>query len=129
MIFEYIRQSENNDSALFSKITKHISGLRITDWEDNTILTFLKSLKAFKEEVEEKDKAENINNTSQTGVYKITYVDEKGNEEVKILNRVENSRRAGLLDNDITSLLEEYGESITTNEKRQVLLDILQKLK
>ncbi len=129
MIFEYIRQSENNDSALFAKITKHISGLRITDWEDNTILTFLKSLKAFKEEVEEKDKAENINNTSQTGVYKITYVDENGNEEVKILNRVENSRRAGLLDNDITSLLEEYGESITTNEKRQVLLDILQKLK
>lgn len=129
MIFEYIRQSENNDSALFAKITKHISGLRITDWEDNTILTFLKSLKAFKEEVEEKDKAGNINNTSQTGVYKITYVDENGNEEVKILNRVENSRRAGLLDNDITSLLEEYGESITTNEKRQVLLDILQKLK
>ena len=42
---------------------------------------------------------------------------------------MEASSKARLLNNDITSILEDFGESITTNEKRQVLLDILQKLK
>ena len=82
----------------------------------------------FKEVVEETNNSTNEQIIS-SGMYKISYIDDNGKESVKTLTRVETSRKAQLLNNDITSLLEDFGESISTNEKRQVLLDILEKLK
>ncbi len=127
VIFNYIETIENNDLELFAKLTKHLTGLRFSDWEDTTITYFLNSLKDFKEKVETQNSNQH-NNLSNNGVYKITYVDENGREDVKTLTKIETSKKAELLNNDITSLLEEFGESISTNEKRQVLLEILQKL-
>lgn len=128
-IFDYIRKSENNDALLFSQITKHITGLRFSDWSDSTILDFLTNMTNFKKEVEEINSKTTESSVSNTGLYKISYIDENGNEETKTLTRVESSKHAKLLNNDIRSILEDFGESISTNEKRQVLLDILKELK
>jgi len=128
IIFNFIESIENDEIELFNKIAKHLTGLRMTDWEDSTIVYFLNSLIKFKEVVEETNNSTNEQITS-SGMYKISYIDDNGKESVKTLTRVETSRKAQLLNNDITSLLEDFGESISTNEKRQVLLDILEKLK
>lgn len=128
-IFGFIEDEKSDEIALFEKIAKHIVGLRITDWQDQSITYFVNSLSKFKEEVDEINSKESTNTSSINGTYKIIYVDENGNEEVKTLTKVEKSRQANLLNNDITSLLEDFGSAITTNEKRQVLLEILQNLK
>ena len=72
---------------------------------------------------------ESSSTANANGNYKIIYVDENGKEEVRTLSKVEKSRQANLLNNDITSLLEDFGSSVTTNEIRQVLLEIFQNLK
>ena len=128
IVFKYIEENDNNELELFSKLTKHFTGLRFADWDEETISRFLNSLTNFKKTVEEKNSQQNNNSQAETSVYKISYVDENGQVEEKILTKTPQSSRAQLLNNDITSLLEDFGESISTNEKRQVLLDILRKL-
>lgn len=129
VIFTYIENEKTDEMSLLEKIAKHIVGLRITDWEDQSISYFVNSLTKFKEEVEEVNSKEISNINNSNGSYKIIYIDENGNEETKTLTKVEKSRQANLLNNDITSLLEDFGSAVTTNEKRQVLLEILQNLK
>ena len=128
IVFKYIEENDNNELELFSKLTKHFTGLRFADWDEETISRFLNSLTNFKKIVEEKNSQQNNDSQTETSVYKISYVDENGQVEEKILTKTPQSSRAQLLNNDITSLLEDFGESISTNEKRQVLLDILRKL-
>lgn len=127
VIFNYIENPEANDLTLLNEITRKLSGLRLIDWEDKTVTTFVNALKDFKANVEENNKGSN--SQSNTGLYKIVYVDENGNEEVKTLTKQETSSKAKLFNNEIHSLMEDYGQSLTTNEKRQVLFDILKDLK
>ena len=51
-----------------------------------------------------------------------------GQEIVKSFNRSEYSDRAKLLYNDILNSIDEMGQSITEQEKRQILFEILEKL-
>lgn len=129
VIFNFIDTEKSDENALFEKIAKHLVGLRLTDWEDNSITYFVNSLTKFKEEVDEVNSKESSSTANANGNYKIIYVDENGKEEVRTLSKVEKSRQANLLNNDITSLLEDFGSSVTTNEIRQVLLEIFQNLK
>ncbi len=56
------------------------------------------------------------------------FVDEKGNETYKTFDKTELSFQAQILFRDIeTTLNEEFGDSLSTNEKRQVLMEIIQK--
>lgn len=128
-IFAFIENADNDILNLFNKISKHLTGLRTTDWEDNTITYYLNSLAKFKEEVEQVNSDDNSNKENSTGEYKITFVDDEGKEEIKTLTKTETSHQAKLLNNDILSLFEEFGDAVTTNEKRQVLLEILKDLK
>ena len=54
--------------------------------------------------------------------------DSEGREVVKTFNRSEYSTRAKLLYNEITNSIDEMGQSITEQEKRQILIEILEKL-
>ena len=38
------------------------------------------------------------------------------------------SKKAGVLESELLNILEEYGQSINENEKRQVLINILEEL-
>ena len=60
--------------------------------------------------------------------YKIITINENGEEEVKSFDRVEYSRRAELLYRDITGAISDMGQSISEQEKRQVLFEILENL-
>lgn len=128
-IFTYIETEKSDEIGLFNKIARHLTGLRITDWEDQNIIYYINALTRFKEEVEEINNKEANQSVGSNGIYKIIYIDENGNEEIKTLTKVEKSSKAQLLNNDVLSLLEDFGSAITTNEKRQVLLEILKNLK
>jgi hypothetical protein len=125
-----ILKSMNNDEKFFvEKLAKGITGLRIEDWDDNTISSFLEGIKAFKQKIEEKDRNFVTNSHSNDSeLYKIVFVDKDRNETVKTFNKTRYSSRAKLLYNDLAATVEEHGEAITENEKRQVLMDILDKL-
>ena len=113
---------------MIEKLARVVSSLRIEDWNKNTIERFLQELKEIKYSIEEFDKniLENLEITENNS-YQIIFTDEKGKEKKKTFEKIDYSRRATLLYNDLLSSIDEMGESISQQEIRQILIEILQK--
>ena len=109
------------------RIGKAITGLRIDDWDENTIKRYSEGIAAFKNTVDDYNAKEHTQ-SSEKQKYKIVIVDENGNENTKSFEKVEYSDRAKLLYQDITGAIEDMGRSISEQEKRQVLMEILSEL-
>ena len=120
----------NDDQATIVRIAKLATGLRIEDWDDHTIKTFMEAIKEYKATAEafasKIDDA--VENTATTSSYELSYIDETGNAVTKRFEKVEFSKRAKLLMNMITADVESMGTSISDQEKRQIMMEILQKL-
>jgi len=106
------------------RIAKAVTGLRIDDWNNSILEQFITSLQQFKNTVEDFDSTADVKGKQ----YKIVTVNENGEEEIKSFDRVEYSRRAELLYRDITGAISDMGQSISEQEKRQVLFEILESL-
>ena len=84
-------------------------------------------MQSFKETVEDFSRRSN-KDTDKAAFYEITFTDADGKRSPKRFDRTEYSVRAKLLLNEMTANLDEYGQSITEQEKRQVLMELLEKL-
>ena len=104
------------------------TGLRIDDWDNVTINTFNIAIRNFKEDIETYNKNLKQKGTRKTEFYKISYVDASGIESFKTFEKAEYSPQAKLLYNDAEAMMQEYGESLSSDEKRQVLVDIISKV-
>ena len=118
----------NDETALVQRLAKAVTSLRIEDWNNNTIIVFLRDLRKFKETVEAYNDAKQQSAMSESDEYKITFKNDSGKEVTKTFGRVEYSGFAKILLNAIKTDLEEHGQSITEQEKRQVLMELLQNL-
>ena len=118
-----------NDEELFiSRLAKLATGLRIEDWDSQTPEKFLSSVKSYKATADafhSEAIAETINDTSS---YQVTFADEAGVNTTRRFSRVEISPRGKLLFNQITFALDNMGHSISEQEKRQVLMEVLKKI-
>ena len=90
-------------------------------------MRFESSIKEFKDTVEKYNAVERTD-TDNNQRYKIVIIDDNGKEQTKSFEKAEYGNRAKLLYRDITAAIEEMGQSITEQEKRQVLMDILAEL-
>jgi len=131
--------NENKLLALFKSITpdskkfiedvaRNTIGLRIDDWDQMSIETFVASIKKLKDTVETFNNDISRIQDANKASYKITVIDEDGSESYKTFDRTEYNEKAKLLYNDAEAMLEEYGQALSNNEKRQVFIDIIQKL-
>jgi hypothetical protein len=118
----------NDESVFIQRLAKAVTSLRIEDWNADTITSFNQELKVFKKTVEDYNAQRKAADLAGSDVYKITYIDENGSEVTKTFGKAEYSKKAKLLLNELTSAIEEMGQSITEQEKRQVLMELLQKL-
>ena len=69
--------------------------------------------------------AETINDTSS---YQVTFAEAGGTSTIRRFEKVEVSARGKLLFNQITASLDAMGHSISEQEKRQILMEVLKKL-
>ena len=103
--------------------------MRIEDWDDKTRFKFEENVLRFKETAESyhntKDKEETLNAAS---VYQISFTDDAGTVITKRFERTESTKRGKLLHNQVTAALDSMGRSITDQEKRQILMEILKGL-
>ena len=122
----------SNDEVMFiERLGKAVTDLRINDWNRETVTIFITELESFKKSIEEFDRnvtISNINTGNNTQGYKISFLDENGNEIVKTFDKIEYSNRAKLLYNEIANALEEMGQSISEGEKRQILMAFIEKM-
>lgn len=118
-LFEIIENSSGN--TIFNDICKFAVGLPISEWNEDTPDIFIENLKAVKDVIENKEKL-------SSKIYTILY---KNDGKVEVINKFEKadySENSSLFFNDIKSIVEEYGNGISSGEKRQVLLDMIQKI-
>ena len=127
-ILKLISTITNDEITFVQRIGKAITGLRIDDWNNNTVKSFREGLERFKATVEEFDRNRDVDAGNGNQTVQIIITDESGNDKVRSFEKTEYSDRANLLYQDITAAIDEMGQSITEQEKRQVLIDILTKL-
>ena len=109
-------------------LSKLVVGLRLDDWNNDGIDKYKTEIEKFIITVNEYNNREHSNNSNAKGSCKLTFYDDNGEEVVRVFDKVKFSGKAKLLYNDITSAIDEMGQSISEHEKRQVLVEILEKM-
>ena len=117
----------NDEKAFVQRIAKAMTSLRIEDWNEGTVTAFVEELQKFKQTVEDYNNQE-VQDVESADTYKLITLTGDGREVVRSFSRSEYSDRAKLLYNDILNSIDEMGQAITDQEKRQILFEILDKL-
>lgn len=123
------RAAEYNDEQLVLDLGKTVTGLRVSDWDAKTSDKFFSLLNKYKHSAEsfvaeDNGKIDSINANS----YQLTYVDDDGNTITRKFAKVEESKRGNILHNAIISQIAAMGQSISDQEKRQILMEVLKGL-
>lgn len=123
------RSITNDEDMFIARLAKVSTDLRLEDWDDNTHSRFTKNLSRYKATAEQyHTKVEKHGDEHLDSNYQVTFVDEAGQTNTKRFDRVEISKRGKLLLNAITSDIESMGHSISEQEKRQILMEVLKKM-
>jgi len=123
-------QTVTNDEYTFiERLAKLVTDLRIEDWGIDTRIKFVENIKMYKVTAEEYhfEKMFSIDGGEMTG-FQVSFVDEKRVEVTKRFAPVEISSKGKMLYKSLASTLDGMGQSITEQEKRQVLMDLFKKL-
>lgn len=115
----------NDEDTFIVRLAKAATDLRVEDWDDGTVDRFKESLETYKKTAEEFQSGEVECEDSTASAYEIRFRSDDGSSEVKRFDRVETSKRGQLLYNSILSEIDSMGYSISEQEKRQILMDIL----
>ena len=110
-----------DEKIFIADLAKLATGLNVGDWSERTAEIYFEKLKQFKNTAENFQRNENAEQ-------KIIFVDDAGEKIIKRLENVELSPRGKLLFNQITNDVKAMGQSISLQEKRQILIKILQKI-
>lgn len=118
--------TSENKSEFTKKLLLTLSGMRPEDWSDLTIKNIIPSFKDVINEVEVfKDV---INEISATSEVTISYIDQNGKKINRTFYKSTISPTGELLKNLLEGFITEYGDAITNNEKRQIIISLLEKL-
>ncbi len=123
-----LKDTGNDEKGFVSKLAKAVTDLRIEDWDDQTSMQFIEKLKEFKKTAEEYSGEVTADDSGETSTYSLTFVDDNGKSVTKRFDRVEESKRGKLLMNSIMSDIDSMGHSISEQEKRQILMEVLKKM-
>ena len=118
----------NDEDSFIVRLAKTATGLRIEDWDDNTINAYTRKLKQYKQTAESYEEEIKQDETVSSTNYKVTFVEADGSATTKSFERVEYSNRGKLLYTQITQSLDSMGHALSEQEKRQILMEILKKL-
>ena len=119
----------NDEDTFIARLAKIATGLRLEDWDDSTHKRFTRNLARYKATAEQYHvKAEQQKTAANDSNYQVTFADDAGATVTKRFDRVDISKRGKLLLNAITSDIESMGHSISEQEKRQILMEVLKKM-
>lgn len=120
----------NDEKTFVERVAKAVTNLRLDDWTSDTITTFIADLEVMKKNILEYDRMEITEKSSSQKVngYMISFVGADGQDVVRTFEKTEYSKRGKLLYNEIANALDEMGTSITEQEKRQILMEFIEKM-
>lgn len=107
------------------RLAKAVTSLRIEDWDDALYSQFFILLEEFVEEV---SSFESDAVSESTQGQSIGFVSKSGTTEIRSFEMTECSPRGRLLKNQIKSSITEMGYSISKDEMRQIVFDVLKEM-
>jgi len=122
------RTASNDENALVVRIAKLTTDLRIEDWDEKTLPSCVEQLKTHKKTAESFKSAKVDHADDSPNMYQLMYTNENGETATRRFGRIETSKRGVILHNAIESALSSMGQSISEQEKRQILMDILKEM-
>ena len=135
-LYKVLASCGNDENKLIKSLAVSLTGINTVDWSESTIKIYEKQLCEYIESLKKykytKGKNESIienrPESLTSGAYYINFVDDTGTITKRNFNKVVCSKKAGVLETELLNILDEYGQSINDNEKRQVLINILEEL-
>lgn len=124
-LIKTIVQANGNDTITLNRLAKAATGLRIEDWNNERFDDFFGAISSVKSAVEGTvaDAGEIANEQRVT----IMFVEEGVTRE-RTFEKVQRGKRAKMLQRQIESCLDDMGDSMNPEEKRQVIFDVLKEL-
>ena len=124
----FFREVTNDEKTFVIRLAKLVTDLRIEDWDEKTVDLFNERLREYKITAEDFSGDTGSDIGDSTNAYSLTYIDETGSSVTKRFDKVEQSKRGKLLMNSLLADIESMGHSISEQEKRQILMEVLKKL-
>lgn len=119
----------NDENTFIERLAKLATDLRVDDWDESVVELFHKQLNIYKTTAENfHGNAQNEESGTHLNSYAVTFVDNAGKAVTKRFEKARYSKRGKVLYNSINAELDSMGQSITEQEKRQILMDVLSKL-
>jgi len=120
----------NDENAFIERLARTVTNLRIDDWTEDTVPHFIAELEQIKKTILDYDITTTRleDTTASSHGYKISFVGKNGKEIIKTFDKTPYSDRGKLLYNEIANALDEMGQSITEQEKRQILMEFIEKM-
>lgn len=125
---DLFRTATEDHGILVARLAKATTGLRLEDWDDTTHQVFASTLEQYRCTAENYQSDPSHRVEDVTDGYQISYVGKSGQAITKRFECTEISSRAKLLLNTITEEIDSMGRSISDQEKRQVLMEVLKNL-
>lgn len=122
------KTATNDEEALVARLAKMATDLRLEDWDGNTYERFVTNVNRYKATAETYQSMDAVQEEVVADAYQVTFIGEDGKAVTKRFSRIDYSRRGELLLNQITDALDSMGQSISEQEKRQIIMDILKNL-
>lgn len=117
-----------DEGMLIARLAKATTGLRLEDWDDATCTVFSAALEQCRKTAESYHREDTTTIEGSTDGYQISYLGKEGQVITKRFEHTEISSRARLLLNTIVDEIDSMGRSISEQEKRQVLMEVLKNM-
>lgn len=125
LVLNAVKNASGDDATTVGRMAKAATSLRVDDWNDSRFDDFIRVVSEMKNEVEGSSETSSDGDTAQTG---ILFIDNDGVAQKRTFDAVVPGERAKLLKRQIIACLEDMGGSVTPEEKRQVVFDVLKGL-
>jgi len=126
-----LRAISNDEDTFIARLAKVTTDLRTEDWNDRTLELSIENLQRYKKTAEAFRAAvstSSLDRVFEGNTYQITFASSDGALETRRFERISTSNRGKLLLNKITADLDSFGQAVTEAEKRQILMEVLEKL-
>ncbi len=114
--------TESNDYSIIVKLSKTLTGFELLYWNDNHKDEFMKRLSDIKDKLDSYQASGQLDEKEA----KMTLITSMGEEKSLVFDRNEMSDISKMLKNKIKSTFNNYGLSVSYDEKVQVLLSLLE---
>lgn len=116
--------TENNEETLFNNLTKTMIGLRFNDWSDTSIKLFDEAIVSLLNELSFVD---NFIIDDNKKLAQISFVDSEGKEQTKNIALAEKNNIARMVSDEMQSIIEEMGSSLSREELNTIFMDFIVK--